>query len=269
MRFTAIFSLLLISCGSGWGQGTTQRSAASTSLVLYDNFNGPKIDPAKWDSTAEVGRMLELLRDLSPSYQGEGNNRRLHIFSRSYSWNGSDQDVTWGRLGFTFHNPAPIKEVAFNVVANSAAVTSCSSNPSVASIGAQFRGLFFNTGSADVETVITLDRYATDDPKAPLTVAAYYYSQDGAASDGQILGYVPLGQTAKLHLTWSQPTQEFIFQLNSDAAVHMRYYIPDSLPPVTPYKGIQLTPGTANCATAPAASAVMDAYFDDVYVNAQ
>jgi hypothetical protein len=74
-------------------------TTALNSLILYDNFNGLGIDPARWDDTAEPSRMREAVRELSPSYQGQGNSRRLHIFTRSYSWTGNDQDVSWGWLG--------------------------------------------------------------------------------------------------------------------------------------------------------------------------
>ncbi len=241
-------------------------------LVLYDDFSGLRIDPARWDNTAEPSLMREAVRELSPPYQGQSNNRRLHIFTRSYSWTGNDQDVSWGWLGLQFPNPASITEISFHVLVNSAAMSTCQSNPSTAfTVGAQFRGRFFNTTgpveSGDVEAGISLDRSATDDAKAPLTVNAWYYTLDESASDGRTLGFVSPGQTAKLHMKWDQPNHQFLFQLNSHPVVVIGYNISDAFPPNTPYKGIQVTPGTPNCTTTPLGSAMMDAYFDSVYVN--
>ena len=107
-------------------------------------------------------------------------------------------------------------------------------------------------------------------PKAPLPVHAFYYTVDGiTASDSRTLGFVSLGQTVRLRFTWDQPHHQFIAQLNSDPAVLLQYYaVPDGLPPDTQYKAIQVPPGTPNCTTTPLGSAVMDSYFDNVYVNA-
>jgi hypothetical protein len=246
--------------------------AAVKPLVLYDDFNGPRVDPAKWDNTSEPSRMREAVRELSPSYQGEGNNERLHIFTRSYSWTGNDDGVSWGWLGLQFPNPASIKEISFNVLVNAAALSGCQSNPSFVTVGAQFRGRFFNTGlqngdAGDVEAVISMERDGTD-AKAPLTVNAFYYTHDGTANDVRTLGFVSLGQTGKLRFKWDQPNHQFIAQLNNEPAVVMGYSIPDTFPPSIQYKAIQVTPGTPNCTTTPLGSAMIDAYFDNVYVNA-
>jgi hypothetical protein len=242
-------------------------------LVLYDNFNGRWIEPAKWDNWIEPSLMREAVRDLSPSYQGEGNNRRLRIFQRAYSSTDNDQDTSWGWLGLQFPNGGSITEISFDVLVNSAAITACQSNQALGNVAAQFRGRFFNTygywygDAGDVEAAIEVARSATD-ASAPLEVNAFYYVGDGSTGDWRNVGYIRLGQTAKLRFKWDQPNHRFVAQLNKDPEVYLDYSIPDVSAPTWSFRGIQVTHGTPNCTTTPTALAMMDAYFDNVYVNA-
>ena len=243
-------------------------------LVLYDDFNGPRIDPSKWGDWMASAGMLEAVRELSPPYQGEGNNGRLRLSQRAYSSTGDDngEDVGWIGLSFA-KNPASITEVSFTVVANSAVVKECQSNPSVNSNAwAGFVGRFFNYGgqqneNQDVEAWISLIRDSTD-AGAPLRATAYYTSEDGTASDSRVLGFVSPGQSAKLHLKWDQPNHQFLFQLNSNPVVSMMYAIPDTFPPTNTIKAFWQGRGIPHCTTTPAGSALMDVYVDNVYVNA-
>jgi hypothetical protein len=238
--------------------------------VLYDDFNGRWIDPTKWDDSTGSVRSREAVRELSPPYQGEGNNRRLHIFQRAYSWTGNNDGVEWGGLGLQFTNPASINEVSFDVLVNRAAISGCPANPSTGTAYANFSGTFFNYLGADVYAGISLIR-ESNDAQAPLRVQAGYNSADWSISDSQTLGYVSLGQTAKLRVRWDQPNHQFIFQLNRDPEVIMGYGsgILDTIPPSVQTKGLGIARGVPHCAPpSPLGSAMINAYFDNVYVNA-
>lgn len=73
-------SVLLLACFFGvavvpWAQSPAKPNLATAKpLVLYDNFNGPRIDPAKWNDWMASANMREAVRELSPPYQGQGNN---------------------------------------------------------------------------------------------------------------------------------------------------------------------------------------------------
>jgi hypothetical protein len=250
---------------------TTPNGTVVRPLVLYDDFSGPRIDPTKWNDWMASGSMREAVRELSPSYQGEGNKRRLHVFQRAYSETFNDLDASYGWLGLQFSNPTPITEVSFKIAVNSATVSECQSNPSVgSSVWAGFGGRFFSTdgspdGSNDVNAGVELFRDSTNTGamlgvRAVIGAPGYY--------DSRTLGFVSLGQTAKLHAKWDQPNHQFIFQLNGDPVVSMAYSLIDTYPPGISLKVLSVTRGIPNCTTSPLGSAMMDAYFDSVYVNA-
>jgi hypothetical protein len=123
-----------------------------------------------------------------------------------------------------------------------------------------------NGDQGDVEEGLSVVRDGTD-ARAPLRVDAHYNSEDWSASDYQTLGFVPLGQTARLRVKWDQPNQRFIFQLNKDPEVFVGYGIPDTSAPSIPSKALWVARGTPGCSTTPLGSAMMDAYFDNVFVN--
>jgi hypothetical protein len=249
---------------SAWAQ-------SHNALVLYDDFNGRQIDPAKWEDWMASGGMLEAVRELSPPYQGQGNNRRLNMYQQAYSWPWSDDGANYGWLGLTFTNPASVVEISFDIEVDSAKFSVCQSNPSITSNAwAGFVGRFFNYGgqqnpNQDVGAEISLGLDATN-PKGPVRVNADYTSD--IASEFQTLGFVSLGKTATVHVKWDQPNNQFIFQLNSNPVVSMVYNLPVVSPPTYPLKALWVARGTPNCTTTPRGSAMMNAYFDNVYVNA-
>lgn len=257
-----------------WAQSSATPSSTTISpLVLYDDFNGPRIDPSKWDDWTQSAGIREAVRELSPLYQGQINNGRLHIFQRAYSWTGNDDGASYGWLGLQFTNPSVV-ETSFTVAVNGATLSECQSNPSSSSSAwAGFVGRYFNfagqqNDSQDVEAGIALFRESTDTGTS-LRVQAHISSGDGTVNSYQTLGSVRLGQTAKLRVKWDQPNHQFVFQLNCNPAVSMSYNVSDTFPPVTQIKAFWVGQGTPNCTTKPPGSAMMDAYFDNVYVNAQ
>lgn len=261
-------------CAMSAQSPSTPNSATVKPLVLYDDFNGKRIDPTKWDDSMQSGEMREVVRELSPPYQGQGNNRRLHMYHQTYSWRGNDNGGEAGWIGLRFMNPSSIVETSFSIASNGATVSGCTSNPSTSSsVWAGFVGRFFNygtqqDGAQDVEADIALNRDSTN-PNAPMTVDIHYTTGDGMYSNYQTAGVVSLGETVKFHIKWDQPNHQFIFQVNNNPPVSMPYNIPDTSPPASPIKEFWVGQSTPHCTATPTGSAMMDVYFDNVYVNAQ
>jgi hypothetical protein len=104
MKRNSLFLAVLcaFSVTAAWAQSVSKPNAKVASpLVLYDNFNGRWIDPAKWYDLTGTANLLEIDRELSPPYQGQGNNRRLHLYARAYGVIGS-QGVEYGQVGLKF-----------------------------------------------------------------------------------------------------------------------------------------------------------------------
>lgn len=271
MRTLAILTILFGCFVSGLAQSRKPISTSSGSLVLYDDFNGVRVDPQKWDDSSNLFGVREVVRELSPSYQCRGNNRRLRIFQQAYSWAGNDTGSSYGGVGLKFVNPAAVTEMSASIMVNSVAVSNCQSNSDSSAVWAGIGGRFFNYGgqqdpNQDVEADINLIRdswYAT----GPLRVQASYGTGDGIFQY-QVLGSINPGTTVKLRVKWDQPNHQFIFQLNNDPPVPLVYgALPDTYPPYYALKTLSVTQGTPHCTTTPTGSAMMDTYFDNVYVN--
>lgn len=272
MRITVIFAILFGCFISALAQSPRPNSTPTIPLVLYDDFNGVRIDPAKWDDSTNSVGMREVVRELSPLYQGQGNNRRLRMFQQAYSWTGNDIGSSYGGLGLRFTNPAAITEISVTLTVSKVAISNCTTNPTESSAAwAGISGHFFNYGgvqdpSQDIEAGISLYRdswYAT----GPLRVQASYASGDGIFQY-QVLGSVYPGTTVKLRLKWDQPNHQFIFQMNNDLPVPLGYgSLPDTFAPYYLLKTLSVTQGTPHCTSSPTGSATMDTFFDNVFVN--
>jgi len=249
-------------------------------LVLYDDFNGPRINPAKWGSIDWVSGtpdVLETVRDLTPSYQGQGDNRFLRLFLRSYSLTGSDDGTNTGTFGLAFPAPGLITDVAFTVVVNKMELTGCQSNSSSGYGDVEFRGRFFNseanpTGDqGDVEVILAIERDASitgDELRVSANISLNDPIQGWTMLDWRQLGIVYPRQRVKLRITWDQPNHQFIYRLNNEPDSIAPYYVADTSLARGLAKEIQLVRATPNCTTTPGASTTIDAYIDNVYVNA-
>ena len=274
MKRIGVF-VVLFSCSvlAAWAQSPkTTIQAGANSLVLYDDFNGRRLDFTRWFEWEQDGLMLETVRELSPPYQGERNNRRLRMSQQAYSWTGNDEGAQYGWVGLNLkeNRAASVVEISFDITVSSAKISDCQSNPSISSLAwAGFVGNFFNYGGQPGQDVGANIQLALDDtnPHGPLRVEALYGTD--IASGYQIIGSLPLGKTAKLRVKWDQPNHQFIYQLNKNPEVMMPYNLPDGFPAGYPFKAFWVARGTPNCTATPTGRAMMEAYFDNVYVNAQ
>jgi hypothetical protein len=158
--------------------------------------------------------------------------------------------------------------VSFSVVVNSASISGCQDNTETGAAVANFSGTFFNYLGQDISASIMLLREESD-PSAPLRVRALFNSDDWTIVAAHTLGFVSLGQTVKLRLKWDQANKLFAYQLNSDPEVHLAYGVTDTNPPNGVVKVLSVYQGTPRCPSTTPGGAVIDAYFDNVYVNSQ
>ncbi|HWC15919.1 MAG TPA: hypothetical protein VG498_02865, partial [Terriglobales bacterium] len=205
-------------------------------LVLYDNFNSKRIDPAKWTGWQFFDPDI---REATRRLAGEEGERHLRLSCTAYSATSDDFGGSGGGYGLAFPVPSAVNEVSFTAVVNRAEAVGCASNPSLITTDVEFRGNFFNVQSSptsqigDVLAAITIARYPTDVGGA-LTVAAFYSRCDdqfcGTQTnlDYRVLGLVQPGAVSKLRIKWDQPNHRFIFQLNGAAEVVSTYNVSDT-----------------------------------------
>ena len=261
-------------------------------MVLYDNFNAKRIDPAKWFGT-EVGGGYEAVR--------EGRDHRLHLASRVYanrlfrpSWIGRRRLVAPNLDGLRLNalTSSAVTALEATVRVKKVEVTECPiptildgvSFTGVTRAQAGLFGFFFNTatptpGSAenDVFAGIAIVRQApSPDPQKVLRVQAFVSRcadktcVGGTSLDFQDMGPIKRGKKARLRIEWDQANHRFIFQRDGEPEVFSPYTVSDTAPSGSQVKFL----GTANTvpfcrlqAGRPRPASFIDAFFDDVLVN--
>jgi hypothetical protein len=246
-------------------------SGANAQMVLYDNFDTGVINPSKW-----VGEQFfdpdirEALRELAPAQNVPQAKQRLHLMHRAYSATTDDNGSSGGLFGLSFPNPSAITAISFQLVVNQLGVGACSTNPGIGGTSAEFRGSFF---SADASPTSSNDHDVVADigigtvQQSGVIVTGFVAEYNGTVLGYQELGTVALGSTNTLFLQWDQPNHRFIFQLNNGAQVFEPYSVSDTSPPFYPFKGIALARVVPHCTSTPRPFVVLDADFDNVYVN--
>jgi hypothetical protein len=239
-------------------------------LILYDDFDESVIDPNKWVASQNFDPDLrESVRRIESSSEESG--RALHLLHRAYSATTDNNGTSGGGFGLSFANPGAVNAVSFGLTVKKVNVTGCPTNPSALAItGAEFRGTFFNINSAptdasgDVQANISIAR----NPGGPLFVAGFVSVGFGGPVLGyQTLGTVTEGSKNKLFVQWDQSHHQFIFQLNEGNPVFEPYTVPDTTPPFSPFKSLQVVRVVPHCTSTPRPSAYVDATIDDVFVN--
>jgi hypothetical protein len=269
---------------------------AQAQLALYDNFNAKFIDESKWfGSIAEPSGIVnyEFVRRIAaePTYLYKGLNLTNRRFGRSDTETGdSGSSAAVHRL--VFRDGSNIRQIQATVQVKAADVTGCASNPSGGgSVGARIGGNFFNTGIVtttgsamnDVGVYIELRRPITDTAKV-LKVYAYVTkctSADCGTSDVigtvQDLGTTKINKRVKILLTWDQTLHQFVFKKDKDPDVVFDYnsVLPDDThDPGSLFGGLKrldTRQSLANCyngGSGPRTYGYIDAFFDDVKVNA-
>jgi hypothetical protein len=161
-------------------------------------------------------------------------------------------------------------------------VTACVNSSDVGGATAELFGDFFNTSTPvpgshlnDIRANIQVVRFTNSlDPEGTLRARALMVqctSADCSASTllgFQDLGPVVRGEPATVAMTWNQIERSFVFKLGDNPEVVLPYSVSDTAPPGARRKGLLLDGFPPNCAASPRPTAFMEAFFDDVFVNA-
>ena len=252
------------------------RGVAQT--TLYDNFSNGVIDPAKWLGLESYDEgKLEAKRELTPTPGVQGDHR-LHLLQRGYSSTTDNLGGTGAFFGLLFAAPSSISAVSFTTVVKTEKVVGCSGNPTLAQVATGFEGAFFNTSNAqngaqgDVRAHIVIARNSIDTGTLLNVSAGYFECNDATCATAtqlfsQGLGAVKANSSNTLSLKWDQAHHQFAFQLNNDTPVTSAYAINDSFPPVGDFKYLNAARAVPHCTTTPRPFALVESYFDNVYVN--
>ena len=113
---------------------------------------------------------------------------------------------------------------------------------------------------------------STDPPGVLRVVAVVIHCHDVDCSDRTFLSVTPLGtvttgQWVKLLMQWDQANHQFIFQRGSQTPVIVPYLVSDTAELGIQSKDLEVVQFVANCTAAPRPVGMVDALFDNVFVN--
>jgi hypothetical protein len=268
-----VFVLLVGPCGF---------ADALEPLKLYDNFEHAPINSDKWfGSQFEApprfgGSFLELVRKTTHE------EHQLRILSRSVGNTGFPDGISLSlfRLGFT--RPDTITTIRSRVQVRNVESTGCALNPTPTLATAQIFGFFFNTnatvpgnGTNDVIANVQVERRSnsTDPPDILEITYSVNLCLDPdcvgiSPLGGGSLGTVKTGEWVRLTLQWDKDQDRFIFQRDTHPQKFVTYQgFSDAAPPGIQLKTIGADHFIANCAANPRAVGMVDALFDNVFVN--
>jgi hypothetical protein len=251
-----------------------QSGLALEPFVLYDDFKGQRIDPAKWvGGEFYPGAGTKAIREV------RGN--RLHMKYRAYGQIGSDDKLHPSSLFLATTTPAAITAMATTIRVRKCKATGCPSNPEATRQRVGIHGAFFNTGTRtcgssvnDVRALVALRHLSTDPPDELTAVALVFHCTDldcltfSVIGSPQTLGIVKRREKARLQLQWDAANDQFLFQLNADPIVVSSYApLPNAALPGRPFKLLEAVHVVANCTAQPRPVGVWNVFFDEVWVN--
>ena len=237
-------------------------------VVIYDDFNSPRIDENKWVGRQLIARaggtgdLLEIQREIT-------NAQALVLQARVVGGSISDNGAVSVENALAFRHARGLSEIVFDVAVRKLDVASCQGG-SAASGGA--RGVFglFDDGLGDVVADIGLSRSSPSGaPTNELEVTASLVHQ--TAEGETVLGFVSLGtaylgQQIRLRMRWEPGRNRVRFQRDAEPLVTIDYANPVLGEPGRPKKYLAVGSVVPECAAAPARAAVVAA-FDNVRVN--
>jgi hypothetical protein len=246
-------------------------------LKLYDNFQRALINPDKWvgNEFQFGGSFLDLARKTTQE------EHHLQILNRFYNQTNSDTGTSFGlfRLGFT--RPDTITAIRSRVQVRNFESTGCALNPTPTLATAQIFGFFFNTnatvpgnGTNDVIAGVAVRR-PSDSPLPPDVLEIFYLvglcldpnCVESPFLGSGVLGTVTTGEWVSLLLQWDREHHRFIFQRDREQPVFVTYTVLDAAAPGVQLKTLGADHFVANCIADPRPVGMVDALFDNVFVN--
>lgn len=242
--------------------------SALESYVLYDNFTGSILDPARWVDAERTRSVL-------------GNT--LRMAQRDWGLTTSDAGSNWTALTETLSRGGPVTQLRAQVRVTAVDQTACPPNATNGRVLARVLGTFFNTGNrvagsnvGDVLAQVYAAR-RTDSADAPgvLRVEAqlflctssdcHYATQIGPTLT---LGTVNLGTATLLQIDWDRAGKQFLFSRDKATPTALPYTVDDTAEPGGSFKSVGTQTNVVNCASGPRTNGFIDAKFDNVQVNA-
>lgn len=262
MRFTCLVPAMAAAL-----MAATAAQAAEP-FKLYDKFNEKPLDPTRW-LDSERARFIK----------GGG----LHLMQRSWGLAGSDVGLTSANWSTNFSDPAGITQIRARVTVNALETNACTSNPAIADARARIIGGFFNIGTpapgsqvGDVTAQVRFMRSSnsTDAPGVlrvqGIVLACTTADCAGGVTIGNIveLGAVNIGTPTTVQMQWDQPAKTFLFSRDGGAySGTVGYAQSDVNPPSVLFRQLSTRVNIPNCQSAPRVNALVDARFDNVFVN--
>jgi hypothetical protein len=234
---------------------------------VYDRFTDKAIDPTHWSDN-------EKIREI--------RGGAMRLMQRTYGFGGSDVGITPTNWQSNLSNPQSITELKATVTVSALEANACPSNASVGDARARIIGGFFNVATPtpgsqlnDVIAQVRILRVSnTTDPAGLLRVQGVLSlctSADcnNAATIGNIvdLGTVMVGTPTTVQIQWDKPGKTFYFARDGGTPGTVAYADSDASPPSLPFKQMSTRVNVPSCQSAPRVSSMVDATFDNVFVN--
>jgi 5'-nucleotidase, C-terminal domain len=261
-------------------------ASALEPLVLYDNFNAKVLTPDKWFGKESLDQGVVILESgrrqkTEPLFKFRG----LNIINRSFASTGSDAGYSQSSNSLVFADGSGITTIQAIVLAKKIQATGCSAENEFATTArVRIGGAFFNTAGAeegnqtnDVFAFLDIERaIESDSPANVLNIRGRVAICTNAACSSsteigsQDMGKVKVNQKIRIRMTWDPDNNRFIFQKGKAPEVYVAYnaltYTPGT--PNGGNKRLEVQHDLPNCTSAPRPMAHMEAFFDNVVINA-
>jgi hypothetical protein len=234
---------------------------------IYDRFTDRTLDSARWLD----GEKIRAIRG------GE-----MQLMQRTWGLSTSDSLLTPTNWHSNLQTPQNFTALKARVTVSALETTSCPSNPAIGDARARLIAGFFNAGTPtpgsqlnDVIAQVRLIRLSNStDPAGLLRVQGVVSlctttDCNGATTIGNIvdLGTVMVGTPTTVQMQWDKGGKTFHFAREGAGAGTVAYAESDANPPGVIFRQLSTRVNVPSCLSAPRVSAVVDALFDNVFVN--
>jgi hypothetical protein len=264
----------------GFAEAEEHKNLGLEPLKLYDNFEQALINPDKWrgDQFQTGGYYQELVRKITPE------EHHLRILNRSFGQTFFNGGNTLNLFRLAFTRPDTITAIRSRVQVRNVESKGCptylNSTPTLAT--AQIFGFFFNTtgtvpgnGTSDVIAGVSPQR-RSDSTDPPDVLEIFYFVALCADPNcvvspylgSGVLGTVKTGEWVRLLVQWDKDQDRFIFQRDSEPPRFVSYQgYSDAAAPGIQLKTLGADNFVASCINTPRPVGMVDALFDNVFVN--
>ena len=256
---------------------TIRPGVSYAQFVLYDDFSGGAIDPARWFGSELTGGAANPTTELSRLVKSQALTMQL----TQYGSTSSDSGTSSGEVRLRVTNPTGITGMQASVAVLQADSESCPANPSTTRGRAIVAGMLFNNGDSTGAADRTGDVFAgiqmirdtiLGDVIQPLLNRC---TNTGCTANAALSTTPPLstfsttwtpGTSLTLSFVWDQPNKTLSYRVKSPTTKEVKnavYTASDSAAPVVDFKQLLLSNSAANC-TSDQMRTLMKATFDSV-----